>query len=395
MGPIFTLRCSHGSSIGPLFTESPLLQLDDILFRICAELQLDETRYDLATQSYKSAGKWLDAPGTLVAQYRPAIYPQGSMALNTTVKPQKGDEFDLDFVCEFNVDYRSVGNPIILLDLLEKRLRENEAYKSMVERKNRCIRLNYARQFYMDILPACHDPHNGGTCIFVPDRKLASWKASNPKGYVSWFEGRTVVRLVRKGIFADSEPIPPQQAVSEKPPLKLVVQLLKRWRDMRYASNQGLAPISIVLTTLAAQTYRGEVTISGAMDTILAAIVDAINAVWPKRLVVLNPSNNDEDLSERWDTDRGAYEVFALSLRELRSEWQQLRAESGLQNVTRTLQRLFGDELARGVVRKQAEFIEAARAKQMLGTKKQSGIVSLAASASPAILRNTFYGEEE
>lgn len=380
----------------PLFTESPVSHLNDLLSRICVELQLDETRYDLAKQRYGAVGKWLDAPGTLVALYRPTIYPQGSMALNTTVKPPKGDEFDLDFVCEFGVDYRAFANPVALLDLLEKRLREHATYRSMLERKNRCVRLNYAREFYMDILPGCHDPHNGGTCLVVPDRRLPTWKASNPKGYIDWFTGRTVFRVSRSRMFADAEPIPDQEAVSDKPPLKLAVQLLKRWRDLKYATNMDIAPISIVLTTLAGNTYRGEGTVAEAMDTILAGIVVAIDTALPKRLPVRNPSNTNEDLSERWDSDRAAYEMFCITMRELNVQWRQLRAETGLMNVTARLERLFGRDLARSVVREQAEFVEQLCAKQQTTVKKQSGIISnLAASAAVTMPRNTFYGEEE
>ncbi len=39
----------------PFFTESFASQLDDLLFRICIELQLDETRYKLAETHYHAA----------------------------------------------------------------------------------------------------------------------------------------------------------------------------------------------------------------------------------------------------------------------------------------------------------------------------------------------------
>ena len=35
------------------FTESIENQIDDLLMRICTELQLDDTRYDLAETSYE------------------------------------------------------------------------------------------------------------------------------------------------------------------------------------------------------------------------------------------------------------------------------------------------------------------------------------------------------
>ncbi|CAN5651536.1 hypothetical protein BH20ACI3_BH20ACI3_28170 [soil metagenome] len=106
----------------------------------------------------------------------------------------------------------------------------------------------------MDILPACPDPEAGGTCILVPDREARSWKASNPKGHAAWFEAQAQVtaHTIKRYV----EPVPTQEDADEKPPLKLATQLLKRRRDIMFLDDWDNAPISIVLTTLAAQHYR-------------------------------------------------------------------------------------------------------------------------------------------
>ena len=74
-----------------------------------------------------------------------------------------------------------------------------------------------------------------------------------------------------------AKPVPAQEAVHEKEPLQLAVQLLKRWRDLAFA-DECLAPISVVLTTLAGMHYGGEESVSEALTTILAGIVNAIVA---------------------------------------------------------------------------------------------------------------------
>jgi hypothetical protein len=63
-----------------------------------------------------------------------------------------------------------------------------------LERLKRCLRLNYAGAFHLDILPACPNDRLGGGAILVPDRKLECWKDSNPKGFAEWFFLRCVVR---------------------------------------------------------------------------------------------------------------------------------------------------------------------------------------------------------
>jgi len=54
------------------------------------------------------------------------------------------------------------------------------ALRGMVKLKKRCVRIVYKDEFYLDILPACRDHGNGGTCIQVPDRELGNWTPSNP-----------------------------------------------------------------------------------------------------------------------------------------------------------------------------------------------------------------------
>jgi hypothetical protein len=377
----------------PLFTESSEAQIDDLLMRICVELQLDETRYKLAEAKYQAVGTWLETQ-TLVARLRPSIYPQGSMPLGTTVKPLSGDEYDLDFVCEFVCGITSFRSPIDALDLVERALRANALYAPMVQRMNRCIRLNYAHNFHLDILPACKDPQNGGSCILVPDRRLREWTPSNPKGFVAWFESSSRQMLSRT-LLERAAPLPAQQAAERKPPLKLCVQLWKRWRDNRYKNNPDLAPVSVVITALAGLTYRGGQSVSTALGNILGETAKAARTSHP-RLYVLNPSNRGEDLSERWDSKPGAYREFVSGAIEFEAEWKELSRLRGIDKITRSLERLFGEDIAKQVVEKQTRDIEARRARNELAVKKTSGIIAgLAGTSVERILPNTFYGEEK
>ena len=79
----------------------------------------------------------------------------------------------------------------------------------MVSPKNRCVRITYANEFYMDILPACKDSTAGGTCIRVPDRDMRAWTASNPIGYADWFHQQCA--LSRRCLLSKADPLPVQQ----------------------------------------------------------------------------------------------------------------------------------------------------------------------------------------
>lgn len=373
-----------------LITESYALQLDDLLRRIGVGLQIPPSQHGLAESRYITIGRWLSSEGSALAVYDPVIYPQGSLRIGTTVRPLARQEFDLDLVCELRADWRLFRPAVRLLDMVEMRISENEVYRDTYERKNRCIRICYANDFHLDILPACPDKLSGGTCLVVPDCEADDWKPSNPKGYAAWFEARAACAtlICQKEI----EPLPDHEEVDDKPPLKRAVQLLKRWRDIAYEKTPELAPISIVLTTPAALHYDQQ----DSVYTALVKILDGIIASLPMtgRLQVLNPSNLEEDLSERWDDSPKAYQAFVAGISALRVQLRLLGQQQSIIETAAILEKLFGKELVQKAVTSQAKSIESARSARRLAVAKATGtIVSVAAPNSTPIRSNTFYGD--
>lgn len=375
------------SAITPRFTPSSPGYLNDLLVRIAVSLQLTATQYREAVRHYQAVAKYLSEPGGLVARYAPDIFPQGSLRIGTTVRPIGRDEYDLDLVLALLALF-GTADPVWVLDLVERQLRAHGTYGPMVERMNRCVRLNFAGQFHLDILPARPDGAYGDTFLLVPDRRLEEWKPSNPKGYAAWFEAQSAYRRViamQKAI----EPLPQPEGAEDKTPLQLVVQLLKRWRDVRY-DDPDLAPISIVLTTLAGHHYLGEEDPLQA----LIGIVRRIEAAIPppgQRLVVCNPAHPAEDLSERWDRNPAAYRAFVTGIRDLNSKLTTAPSLEGLPRLREFLEDLFGDA-APSALRDQARAIEDSRTRgglTLLGTA--SGLSTVAARGATPVRNNTFY----
>lgn len=369
-------------------------QIDELLRLICEELQISPTAHEQAVSKYTSVCGWLEADGSVVAVFNPTIYPQGSMKIGTTVKPFRWDEYDLDFVCEFRLAVNSLQSPSHLLGLLESRLREHKLYASILEVKNRCVRLNYAREFHMDILPACPDVSTGGSCLFVPDRKSQTWKHSNPKGYADWFESRCGLGLKllmeSRRLLEKAEPIPAQEAAEEKAILKRVVQLLKRWRDIHYQRNPKLAPISMVLTTMAAQAYSGQHTVTEAMTAVLESFISLIAHSKP-RIYVPNPANPKEDLSERWD-DPVQYKAFVDGISDLQKRWSAALVATGIQNVSNQLEQIFGEPVT-AALKKQAKALQDMREKSSLRVAR-AGLLTSAPAVGIPVRPNTFHGKK-
>ncbi|MFA6030735.1 MAG: nucleotidyltransferase [Elusimicrobiota bacterium] len=365
-------------------------QTDELLAGICEELQLSPTQHTLAEQRYRAIGKWL-ADSTFFRLANPQIYPQGSLSLGTTVKPLGCEEYDLDLVLEFALKREQFQNPVDLLNAVESRLRENDTYRPMVSRKNRCIRVTYANDFYLDILPAIPDPSLGGTCLLVPDREARTWKASNPRGYSAWFASRTALRKFAE-MRNNIEPLPDHEAADEKEALKLVVQLIKRNRDIVFKSETaGPAPISIVLTTLAAHFYSGHNSISESLTSIFADIVSQLPI--SGRLRVMNPQNPKEDFSEKWDQDAVGYPAFVAWLKSFQRQWSELHNKTGVHEVGVVLNQLFGETVAQNALKKQAVRIQNSRSKGALRVGGLGTLSSVASAAPRSISPNTFYGD--
>jgi len=363
------------------------LSLDGLLELSCEELQLSQTLHASADTHYQAVARWLNADRSPLRSLRPAIYPQGSFLIGTTAKPILQNEYDLDFVCQMEIDH-SISSAVRVLSLLETWLRESGTYGPMVQPLKRCVRLNYAGDFHMDILPAAPERPAYGTRIRVPDRKLEDWKSSDPKGFGAWFKARGELYLLEKR--ADAEPLPRFQSLEEKNPLQRVVQLAKRARDLYFASDAEAAPRSIVLTTLMGHAYRGQRSTALGLQDILAMLRDLSASFVPPE--VRNPVHPDELLSEQWASNPSTFHRFRQWLDWFAAGWARVLAADSIPGTQRALTALFGDELVKKAFVKQAQRLDELRKAQTLGMSRAGGLL---AGAAFTVRPNTFYGGDD
>jgi len=367
------------------------IQLSFILESICNKLQITKTQHSSAEEKYEAVGKWLAESESPLHMYKPTIYPQGSFKIGTTVKPLLKDEYDIDLVCELEDDV-TITEPMSLLEKIYQRIRSNETYKSICQKKNRCVCINYAGNFHLDILPARSDPSSGGNCILVPDRKTKDWKPSNPIGYAEWFEevATVTITLLEK---ARIEPLPRHETLSDKLPLQQTVQLLKRWRDISFKDYEDYAPPSIVLTTLAGNHYNKELLITESLTKVISGILENINNS-DGPIQVYNPKNSKECLSEKWIEDEKKYYMFVKQLVEFKSKWDNLFQLKGTELYAQ-LEKLFGEDLVNTAVKEYAQSISVLREQKRLGIDKTTGVLTGLGSGVKPVLKNTFYGSSK
>lgn len=322
------------------------LQREELLARIAQELQLDKTRLERMEVAYNAVAEMLKKDEDFFDGLMIEVYVQGSKRIGTTVRPINEEDFDLDIVLHIYDPYYH-HTPEKIYNALIKALEKNGYYKAIMERKQRCVRLNYKSDFHMDILPACMPNQFEREMIKIPEKALKNWSSGNPKGFSDWFlaiANSVKEPMLRK--YADvllrsqleTEELPKELYL--KTPLQRAVQLLKRYRDI-YFSNRDYKVSSVVITTLTAQFYQGENSIFDAIDNILSRIKSNVMEAISKgyKFKVVNPVNPDEDFTDSWTGKH--YESFYGFVNDFYKKWQNLN--NSFETSKEDYIRLFGE----------------------------------------------------
>lgn len=330
------------------------------LFESLAEsLDISNSQYEEAKQRYEAVGEWLNTDGSPLADYAPQIYPQGSFRLGTVVKPiNDADEYDVDLVCELKNLEKDRVTQKQLKQMVGDRLKANERYQKMLKEDDRCWELLYAEsaRFHMDILPAIPDHELNGIvrligpklvsgAILITDKKLHEWQKSNPAGYAEWFKERMRVildegrRIIAKAERAEVEQIPEYKV---RTPLQRAVQVLKRHRDIVFEDDRGNRPLSIIISTLAAQSYNNEPDLIDALENIVGDMPNYIESrsgiAW-----VPNPVNPLENFAETWQAHPQRERKFKQWIQMVQIDIETALGYGDLRQVTESLKPHFGD----------------------------------------------------
>jgi hypothetical protein len=324
-------------------------QLSLLLKGIAELLDIPDSKYEDAVRRYEAVGKWLDADDSPLHIYRPIIYPQGSFRLGTMIKPvNDGDEYDIDLVCHMEINKRNVSQEQ-LKRMVGDRLKQRDIYMKILKEGRRCWTLNYANEFHMDILPAIPDYEKLNDAILVTDKKLQNWQYSNPKAYARWFTERMkVIFQKRKVALAESmranvEAVPDYKV---RTPLQRAVQILKWHRDV-YFKNKDNKPISVIITTLAAQSYQNEADIFDAITNIVNVISDVKNLknIGGGYYYIPNPVNPDENFADKWNENSALPVAFFGWLEQLKTDFGTASSQRDIYKIAESLSPAFGEDI--------------------------------------------------
>lgn len=337
---------------------------DDIL-KLISKLDISPTLYKNAEEKYKALASFLEDCGIDAD-----IYPQGSFALGTVVKPSAKDQnanYDLDFICQLHLTKNDIS-PSTMRQKIEDALTSSDRYGGKLTKCGECFTIEYADingvSFSIDIVPAADESNENkrelillskrpaliNTAIAIPREngiRNYSWITNNPRGYKTWFdeinmpflalrksEYRNMLFENNRAIFNSVDEIP---SALERSAMQRVIQILKYHRDHYYKNlpqkdSNDIKPISAIINTIVADIAR---TTSPTSDVfaLLAFVLDRLNIYASQQTMqyeefrhsyegfntitrengkwlIQNPANPKDNLADKWNTNSEIPKTF-------------------------------------------------------------------------------------
>ena len=275
-------------------------------------VNLNPSRYERLKRSDKAVSEYLSQ--NLVGFRR--TERQGSYALGTTIRPVKDtDEYDVDRLVY--VEYERSKTPAHYIDDVYRCLKANGNYADKVEKKTRCVTVNYAGEFKIDVVPCI--TYNGNR--FICNRKTNDFEVTDGRGFRDWFNDKN--RITNGN-------------------LKLVTRLLKYLRDHKKTFT---AP-SVLLTTLIGNTvndWEGDAHFKTLPDALLTVVtrMDEFLRSRPSMPEVRNPALPSETFTRHWD--QAKYSHFRDMISSYAGRIEEAYADDDEQSSVRKWRELFGD----------------------------------------------------
>ncbi|MDE3838760.1 nucleotidyltransferase [Bacillus methanolicus] len=240
------------------------------------------------------------------------FYSQGSYSTDTGVKPKNNDEFDVDAILLLNIDEKE--EPKDILKKISVRIKSHKEFEDRVKVKDRCVRIDYAGDFHVDIVPAL--PFEN--VIKIPSKKENEWCQTNPVGFTNWCNA---INSKTDGYFAK------------------IVKIMKHWRDDNVGKDT--APKSILMTTLIGNSFVKKSSIAETLVETLISLVDQLECLLEEdEIYVENPSLEDENLARNWDHTKAGR--FLKKVKNLKDDCQDALDDKDKESSIEKWQNIFG-----------------------------------------------------
>ena len=278
------------------------------------EVNLNQSRFNRLETSVSAVNDCLK--GNLTGYQ--IMERQGSYALGTLIKPvDDNDEYDADIQIVMNPNVNWEPKDYVLA--INGTLAGNKTYADKLRLKTRCVTVDYAGDFHLDVVPRVTINGKHYVCNRIDNK----FEETDGNGYRDWFNEKN--RITGGN-------------------LKRVMRLLKYLRDRK----NSFTAKSILLTTLAGNTIKSSdegttavSTVADTLETVLSRMNDYLQQ-HPNMPEIKNPVLPAENFNRHWDQRR--YANFRNRVQSYAQTAKQAKAEPSAEKTIKLWQELFGDE---------------------------------------------------
>jgi SMODS domain-containing protein len=304
---------------------------------LSATVNLKPWKLELLDNRVGAIAKAFQVDAEAGAMYKEHV-PQGSWAHQTIINPVGAfDEFDADILLHIEQDRAWNDNPKKYLQQVRAVYKRHTTYQSMVRRKNRCVRIGYANDCHVDVVPSVTLDDGRQMIINYAENVF---EETNPVGFADWMKERD-------GITGGN--------------LRRIIRLFKWLRDYK---NTFSCP-SVILTVMLGNRVRywdSDTRYADIPTTLVHLLEDLVT--WldehPTTMPLLDdPSCPGTSFNHRWDDIK--YEVFKKKVADYATwarEAYDLQGDDD-QAALVAWQKMFGPEFA-------ADEVKSARSEAMV-----------------------------
>ena len=165
---------------------------------LAGEVNLSQARLDQLDERVGAVDSFLRTGDGEIATRFVQTIPQGSYAHRTIINPvDSNDEFDADVLLELTEEPDWSAEDYV--EELYKAFRASSRYRGMVSRHTRCVKVDYANEFHIDVVPYVerHGEH------YICNRDNDEFELTNPEGFNEWLDqqdqttGGKLIKVIR------------------------------------------------------------------------------------------------------------------------------------------------------------------------------------------------------
>ena len=281
-------------------------------FFLDTTVNLGETRIEKLNQRVDAISTFLRGHAVF-GEFFIDVIAQGSFAQRTIINPVGSREYDADVL--LSMKEHPEWTPAQYTNELYKAFEGSGVYKGMAHRRTRCVYIDYADPFHVDVVPYVESRKD------ITNNKTDDWEHTDPEGFTAWLEGKTRATGGR---------------------LPTILRILKYLRD----SKSTFSVKSVLLTILVGeqvQTWHAGLDDGyyGDIPTALVHVIEDLDKYLlanPYLPVISDPAGTGQDFSKRWDQDgyanfRKQIHYYASKIREAYDEPDKAKSVAAWQTV--------------------------------------------------------------